>query len=69
MQLEMRCKSTAIRFDKYLSKNNDWMLQLVLFYDPGKKAHPISKESNKFKQELNQQDQPNESTTFTLQTK
>ena len=56
MQLEMRCKTTVIRFNKYLSKNNDWMLQLVLFYDPGKKAHSISKESNKFKQELYLQD-------------
>ena len=46
------------------------MLQLVLFHDDaGKKAHSISKQSNKFKQELNLQDQTHETSTCTLQAK
>ena len=48
-----------------MSTTNDWMLQLVLFYDAGKKANSISKQSNKFKQELNLQDQTNETATCT----
>ena len=45
------------------------MLQLVLYHDAGKKAHSISKRSNKFKQELNLQDQTNETVTSTLHAK
>ena len=48
-----------------MSTTNDWMLQLVLFYDAGKKANSISKQSNKFKQELNLPDQTNETATCT----
>ena len=53
MQLEMNFKTATIRLHKYLSTTKDWMLQLVLFYDAGKKTHSISKQSNKFKQEFN----------------
>ena len=69
MWLEMNFKTTAIGLDKYLSTTNDWMLQLVLFYSAGKKGHLISKQSNKFKQGLNLQDQTNETATCTLQAK
>ena len=65
----MNFKTTAIGLDKYLSTTNDWMLQLVLFYSAGKKGHSISKQSNKFKQGLNLQDQTNETATCTLQAK
>ena len=64
MQLEMDFKTTTIGLPKYLSTTNNWMLQL--FYDAGKKAHSISKQSNKFKQEFNLQDQTNETATCTL---
>ena len=37
MQLEMSFKTTTIGLHKYLSTTNDWMLQLVLCYDAGKK--------------------------------
>ena len=69
MRLEMNFKNTTIELDKYLSTTNDWMLQLVLFYNAGKKAHSISKQSNKFKQDLNLQNQTNETATCTLQAK
>ena len=65
----MNFKTTTIGLDKYLSTTNDWMLQLVLFYDAGKKAHSISKQSNKFKKDLNLQNQTNETATCTLQAK
>ena len=45
------------------------MLHLVLFYDTVKKAHSISKQSNKFKQKFNLQDQTNETTICTIQAK
>ena len=60
MQSEMNFKTTTIGLHKYLSTTNDWMLELVLFYDAGGKKHSISKQSNKFKQEFNLQDQANE---------
>ena len=66
MQLEMNFKTTTVGLHKSLSTTNHWMLQLVLFYDAGKKAHSISKQSNKFKQELNLQDETNETETCTL---
>ena len=70
MQLEMNFKTTIIGFHKYLSTINQWMLQLVLFYDAAKKAHSISKQSNTFRQEFNLQDQTNEtSLLYTLQAK
>ena len=69
MRLEMNFKNTTIELDKYLSTTNDWMLQLVLFYNAGKKAHSISKQSNKFKQDLNLQNQTNDTATCTLQAK
>ena len=66
----MNLKTITIRLHKYLSTTNGWMLQLVLFQDDaGKKAHSISKQSNKFKQELNLQDQTHETSTCTLQAK
>ena len=33
IQLEMNFKTIAVGLHKYLSKTNDWMLQLVLFYN------------------------------------
>ena len=65
----MNLKTITIRLRKYLSTTNDWMLQLVLFHDAGKKALSISKQGNKFKQELNLQDQTHETSTCTLQAK
>ena len=37
MQLEMNFETTLIVLHQYLSKSNDWMLQLVLFYNAEKK--------------------------------
>ena len=45
------------------------MLHVVLLHDTGKKAHSISKQSNKFKQKLNLQDQTNKTAICTLQAK
>ena len=38
MQLELSFKTTTVGLHKYYSTTNDWMLQLVLFYDAGKKS-------------------------------
>ena len=65
MRLEMNFKTTTIGLQKYLPVTNDWMLQLVL----QEKADLISTQNNKFKQELNLQDQTNEKDTCTLQAK
>ena len=53
MQLELSYKTSTIGQHKYLTTNTDWMLQLVLEYGKTKKPHSISKQSYKFKQELN----------------
>ena len=37
MQLEMNSKTATIGPHKYLSTTNNWMVELVLFYDAGKK--------------------------------
>ena len=37
MLLKINFKTTAIEFHIYLSTTSDWMLQLVLFYNAGKK--------------------------------
>ena len=71
MQLEMNFKTTTIGVHKYSSTTNDWMLQLVLFYEYSftilEEKHSISKQSNKFKHQLNLQGQTNETATCTLQ--
>ena len=61
MQLEMSFKTITIGlFNEYLSTTNDQMLQLALIYDAGNRGHSISKQGNKFKQELNLQDETSE---------
>ena len=52
IQLELSYKTT-IGQHKYFTTTTDWMLELVLAHDKTKKAHSISKQSYKFKQELN----------------
>ena len=69
MQLEINFKSTTIGLHKYLATTDDWMLQLVLSYETKKKAHSISKQSEKFSQELNLQEQTIETNTCTSQAK
>ena len=52
-QLELSYKTSTIAQHKYLTTTTDWMLHLVLANDKTKKAHSVSKQSYKFKQELN----------------
>ena len=60
IKLELTYK-TSIGQNKYLTTTTtaiatttiDWMLKLVLAQNKTKKAHSISKQSYKFKQELN----------------
>ena len=61
--MEMIFNTTTIGLNKYFS-TNDWMLQLVLQHDARKKAHSISKQNNKFKQELDIQDETNETASL-----
>ena len=50
IQFELSCKTSTIGQHKYVT-TTDWVL--VLAHDKIKKAHSISKQSYKFKQELN----------------
>lgn len=56
----------TIGFHMYLSTTNYWILQLVFQHDARKKARSISKESNKFWQELDIQDETSETACYTL---
>ena len=40
--LKINFKTSTIGLHNYFSTTNDWILQLVLFYNPGKNAHSIS---------------------------
>ena len=63
IQLELSYKTSTIGQHKYLA-TADWMLQLILAHDKTKKAHSISKQSFKFKQELNiHQNEENDTNT------
>ena len=68
MQLELSYKTSTIGQHKYITTTTDWMLQLFVAHDKTKKAHSISKQSYKFKQELNiHQNDENDTKTFTKQ--
>ena len=65
MQFELRCKTSTIGQHKYVT-TTDWVL--VLAHDKIKKAHSISKQSYKFKQELNMhQNEENDTSNSTKQ--
>ena len=67
-QVEFSYKTWTIGQHNYLKTTIDWMLQLVLAYDKTKKAHSISKQSYKFKQELNiHQNEENDTNPSTKQ--
>ena len=53
IQLELSYKTSTICQHKYLTTTTHWMLQLVLPHGKTKIAHSVSKQSYKFKQELN----------------
>ena len=53
IQLELSCKTWTIGQHKYRTTLTDWMQQLVVAHDKTQKVHSISKQSHKFKQELN----------------
>ena len=52
IQLELSYKTSTIGLLQYLDLTNDWMLQLVRVHDNSKRSHSIVKESRKFSQEL-----------------
>ena len=65
MQFELSCKTSTIGQHKYVT-TTDWVL--VLAHDKIKKAHSISKQSYKFKQELNMhQNEENDTSNSTKQ--
>ena len=67
--METIFKITTIGLHKYLSTTNYWMLQSALQHNAKKKAHSISKQSNKFRQELDIQDEGNETASCNIQAK
>ena len=66
IQLELSYKTSTIGQHKYLTTTTDWMLQLFVAHGKTRKAHSISKQSYKFKQELNMNDE-NDTKTSTKQ--
>ena len=52
IQLELSYKTSTIGLLQYLDVTNDWMLQLVRVHENSKRSHSIVKESRKFSQEL-----------------
>ena len=48
IQLELSYRTTTIGMKHYLEFSNDWMLQLVLQHESGKKSHSVIKEGVKF---------------------
>lgn len=69
IKMEMNFKITTTWLHKYLWTTNDWMLQLVIQHDARKKAHSISQQINKFRQELTIQDEMNEQLPVTYREK
>ena len=63
-KLELSHKTSTIGPHKYLTTTADLMLQLFLAHDKTKKASSISKQSYKFRQELNiHQNEENDTNT------
>lgn len=58
-----------MRLHKYLSTISDQMVQLVFQHDARKKAHSVSKQSNKFQQEVDIEDETNETVSCAIQEK
>ena len=52
IQLELSYKTSTIGLLQYLDLTNDWMLQLVRVHENSKRSPSIVKESRKFSQEL-----------------
>ena len=68
IQLELSYKTWTIGQNKYLTTLTDWMQQLVVAHNKTQKVHSISKQSHKFKQELNiHQHEENDTNTSTKQ--
>ena len=66
IKVELSYKTSTIDQHKYLTTTTYWMLQLVLAHDKTKKAHSISQQSYKFKQELSiHQNEENDTNTST----
>ena len=66
IQLEMSYKTTVIGLDTYIQNNYDWMIQLVNQHERNKKLHSVTKEAQRYRRELNLDDNDNvEATTPT----
>ena len=63
INLEMCFKTITIQLNTYLLLSDDRMLKLVLQHEKKKKLHSVTKESRKFKFQLNMAQEENEQTT------
>ena len=63
INLEMCLKTTKFGLNTYLSSSDDRMLKLVLQHEKKNKLHSVTKESQKFKFQLNMAQEENEKTT------
>ena len=60
IQLDMSYKTTTTGLDTYIQNNFDWMIQLVNQYERKKKPHSIRKEAQRYKRQLNLEENNNE---------
>ena len=63
IKLEMSFKTTTIGLNNYLLSLDVRMLKLALQHEMKKKLHSVTKESRKFKFQLNMAQEENEQTT------
>ena len=68
INLEMCFKATTIGLNTYLLSSDDRMLKLVLQHGKKKKLHSVTKESQKFKFQLNMTQEENQQTTEATKT-
>ena len=63
INLEMYFKATTTGLNTYLLSSDDRMLNLVLKHEKKKKLHSVTKESRKFKFQLDMTQEKNKQTT------
>ena len=62
INLEMCFKTTTIGLNAYLLSSGDRMLKVILQHEKKKKLHSVTKESWKFKLQLNMAEEENQQT-------
>ena len=64
IQLEIFYKTTTIGLDTYILNNYDWMIQVVNQHERNKKVHSVRKEAQRYRRELDLEENDNEEATI-----